>query len=83
MSLCNVKIALTAILVYFSKFVIEDDEQDLLFAQLAELHAFLDKVALSLTLGVVSVNVILYQAISFFASLCFWIVRHLLFHFYL
>ena len=77
MSIRYVKIILTTVLVHFAKLAVEDDEEDLLLAQLAELHALLDEIALPLALGVVPVDVVLDEAVSLLASFGFGIVWHL------
>ena len=59
---------LAAVLVDLTELPIVDHEEYLLLAEFAELHALLDEISLSLALGVVPVDVVLYQTVSLLGS---------------
>ena len=67
---------LAAVLVDLAELLVVDYQQDLLLAKLAQLHALLDEISLSLALGVVPVDVILDQAVSLLGSSGFGIRWH-------
>lgn len=61
--LVDIEVLITAVLIYLLKLFIINDQEDVLAAKLAQLHRFLEEIALSLALGVISVYVVFDQLV--------------------
>ena len=75
----NIKVFCTGVFVDLPQLLIIDNQYDLLLAEFAELHALLNQISLSLTLCIIPMNIILYEAVSLLGSLGFGIDGHVRF----